>query len=290
MDTGGADLHLHSQRSDGILSPARLVELAAARGLETLSLTDHDTLEGVEEALDAGVRLGVRVLTGVELSAEFRGREVHLLAYGFDAGDPSLRAELGRLREGRRQRAQKIVRRLNDLNVPLTLEAVLRHAGGETLGRPHVAQALAQGGFVSSLQAAFDRYLNPGAPAYVPWARMAVARAREVVHQARGVLVLAHPYLNLAPAHVRALVDEGLDGLETVHPGLLPAQRRELTQLAAEKGILGTGGSDFHGEENSGRRLGAIRMSRETVEAVDAAVRRLGERPAGRERVSELEG
>ena len=290
MDTGGADLHLHSHCSDGRMPPARLVALAAERGLEALSLTDHDTVEGIEEARAEGARLGVRVLTGIELSAEFRGREVHLLAYGFDTGHPTLRTELERLREGRRERALKIVRRLNDLKVPLRIEAVRSHAEGDSLGRPHVAQALWKGGFVSSPQAAFDRYLNPGAPAYVPWDRMPVARAREVIHQARGVLVLAHPYLNLAPGNVRALVDEGLDGLETVHPGLLPSQRRELTQLAAEKGILGTGGSDFHGEEDSERRLGAIRVFRETVEAVEGVLRAMMEGAAERLRISEREG
>jgi len=290
MDIGGADLHLHSHRSDGKLSPSRLVAMAAEQGLESLSLTDHDTLEGIEEAREAGARLGVRVLTGIELSAEFRAKDVHLLAYGFDAGHPALRKELERLREGRRERALRIVRRLNDLKVPLGIEAVRRHAEGDSLGRPHVAQALWKGGFVSSPQAAFDRYLNPGAPAYVPWSRMPVARAREVIHQALGVLVLAHPFLNLSPGNVRALVDEGLDGLETVHPRLVPSQRRELTQLALEKGILATGGTDFHGGEDSDRRLGAIRMSRETVEAVEGALRAMAERPAERVRSSEHGG
>lgn len=290
MDTGGADLHLHSHRSDGRMPPARVVALAAERGLESISLTDHDTVEGIEEAREAGARLGIRVVTGIELSAEFRGKEVHLLAYGFDTGHPLLRTELERLREGRRERALKIVGRLNHLKVPLRIEAVRHHAQGDSLGRPHVAQAMWEGGFVPSLQAAFDRYLNPGAPAYVPWARMSAVRAREVVHQAGGVLVLAHPYLNLAPGNVRALVDEGLDGLETVHPGLLSSQRRELTQLAAEKGILGTGGSDFHGEEDSDRRLGSIRVSRETVEAVDRAVRARMAGPAERLRISEPGG
>src|SRR6058998_561396 len=171
METGGADLHVHSHRSDGRMSPARLVVLAAERGLEALSLTDHDTLEGIEEARESGARVGVRVLTGIELSAEFRGREVHLLAYGFDVDHPPLRAELERLREGRRERAQNIVRRLNDLKVPLRFETVRRHAEGDSLGRPHVAEALWKEGFVPSLQAAFARYLNPGAPAYVPWSR-----------------------------------------------------------------------------------------------------------------------
>jgi len=289
--SGGADLHLHSRCSDGTDDPARLVEIAASLGLQAISLTDHDSVEGVEEARDAGRRHGVRVLPGAEFSAEFLGHEIHLLAYGFDPDSPGLRRALEGRRREREQRAEGIVERLNELGIPLTMARVREAAAGASLGRPHVADALLRARAVSTLQEAFDRLLNPGRPAFVPRSRFSLSEAREVTEAAGGVLVLAHPHLNLSSGNIQALVDAGIDGLETSHPKLKPSQCRELARLAAEKGILGTGGSDFHGERRGSVRIGSIRVPLETVDRIErlAANRAAlaGRRPRPRAREEE---
>jgi hypothetical protein len=278
MPGGGADLHLHSDRSDGTESPARLVEEAAREGLEAISLTDHDTLAGLEQAIEAGQRHGLRVLPGLELSGEFRGREVHLLGYAFDPGDPDLGARLDRYRREREERAERIVERLNRLGVPIRFRDVLRRAGGAALGRPHVAEALWREGFVGSFDEAFERYLGTTAPAFVARARFSLEEARGSIRGAGGVLILAHPHLNLSFGNIQALAREGIDGLEVRHPGLRPSQEEELRRLTEELGLLATGGSDSHG----GRRgaVGTIRVPAETVDRIERAARDASRRRA----------
>jgi len=280
MPLGGADLHLHSTHSDGTLEPARLVELCAGQELEAASLTDHDTVSGVEEAQEAGRRLGIRVLSGVEVSAEFRGHEIHLLGYGFDPRDPALLSALERYRRERERRAERIVARLNALGVPLRLDEVSVTAGGGALGRPHLADALLRGGMVSSFQEAFEKYLNPGCPAFVSRTRFSLEEAREAMEGAGGLLLLAHPHLNLSSANIRLLLEEGIDGLETVHPMLKPSQRRELEELASGRGLVATGGSDCHGPGRGPVRIGSLRVPLETVARIDAERRRTAARRA----------
>ncbi len=279
---GGADLHLHSRHSDGTFSPADLVELSARRGLEAVSLTDHDTVSGVEEAQEAGRRLGIRVLSGVELSAEYGGHEVHLLGYGFDPRDPTLLSILDGYRRERERRAERIVARLNHLGIPLRLEQVFEAAGGGVLGRPHLADALLRSGLVSSFHGAFERYLNPGCPAFVSRSRFSLEQAREVIEGAGGVLVLAHPHLNLSSANIRHLVEEGIGGLETVHPKLKPSQSRELEEMAETHGILATGGSDCHGSARGAVCVGSLRVPLETLERIGEAARGIGRCRAAR--------
>jgi 3',5'-nucleoside bisphosphate phosphatase len=269
VTAGGADLHLHSRHSDGSDSPAALVEEAAKGRLEVISLTDHDTISGIPEAKEAGLRLGVRVIAGVELSAEFLGHEVHLLVYGFDPASPDLARAMARSRHEREQRAERIVQRLNQSGIPLTMEKVRKAAGSASLGRPHLAEALLHARVVSTIQEAFDRYLNPGRPAFVAREQVPLQSARSTAHKAGGVLVLAHPHLNLSSANIRALVDAGIDGLETSHPKLKAAQSRELATLAQEKGILATGGSDFHGERKGPVRIGSIRIPVEVADRIE---------------------
>ena len=263
-----ADLHLHSRHSDGTDEPGALVDQAAAAGLAAISLTDHDTLEGLAEAFAAGERLGIRVLSGVEMSAEFLGHEIHLLASAFDPYAESLRSALAGYRRERETRAGRIVERLNRLGVKLSMAQVLECAGGASLGRPHLAEALRRAGVVATAQEAFDRYLNPGRSAFVARARFSLDAARESVSAAGGILILAHPHLNLSSANIRSLVEEGIDGVEVFHPRLKPAQSRELAGLAAEKGILATGGSDYHGERRGTIRVGTIRVPAETVDRI----------------------
>jgi 3',5'-nucleoside bisphosphate phosphatase len=268
MGPGGADLHLHSRYSDGTDEPAGILEQAAAAGLEAVSLTDHDTVDGVEEAMQAGARLGIRVVPGTEFSAQFHGHEVHLLAYGFDFRSPALLATLAQCRREREQRTEQMVQRLNQIGIPLSMDQVRAGAGGASLGRPHLADALVRGRAVNTLQEAFDRYLNPGRPAFVPRRQFSLEYARQSTAAAGGVLVLAHPHLNLSSGNIRSLVDAGIDGLETAHPKLKPSQCRELASLAAQRDLLATGGSDYHGERRGAARVGSVRVELEVVDRI----------------------
>lgn len=236
-----------------------MVAWAAELGLQALAITDHDTVAGLAEALAAGRRLGVQVVTGVELSTDAGGRELHLLGYGFDPTDAALCELLAAGRQDRRRRAAKIVARLADLGVRIELEQVLA-LGAESVGRPHVARVLVERGFVASVAEAFARYLAEGRPAYVPRRRLRPEQAIAAVHQAGGVAVIAHPALFGDDAWVRRLAAAGLDGLETDHSEHPPAAVAHYARLAAELGLLPTAGSDSHGEP--GRRpLGSRRMS-----------------------------
>ena len=270
MVPGGADLHLHSRHSDGTDEPGSILEQAASAGLEVVSLTDHDTVEGVEEAMEAGRKLGIRVLPGAEFSAEFLAHEVHLLAYGFDFRSPSLLAVMESSRQERERRTERMVDRLNQIGIPLTMSQVRESACGASLGRPHLADALLRGRVVGTLQEAFDRYLNPGRPAFVPRAQLSLDSAKQAVEAAGGVLVLAHPHLNLSSGNIRALVNVGIDGLETAHPKLKASQCRELVTLAAQHGILATGGSDYHGERRGTVRVGSVRVPVEVASRIEA--------------------
>ena len=266
--TGGADLHLHSRHSDGTDEPEQIVRLAREAGLQAISLTDHDSIGGVESAIETGKRLGLQVVPGVELSAEFLGHEVHLLAYGFDCQAPPLLKLLEDSRRERESRAARMVERLNQLGIPLTMSQVSGAAAGASLGRPHLADALLRSGVVSNFQEAFDRYLNPGRPAFVPRVQLPLESARRATVGSGGVLILAHPHLNLSSGNIQSLLDAGIDGLEYNHPKLKASQRRELAKLARDRNLLATGGSDYHGGHRGLVRVGSVTVPMEVVDRI----------------------
>ncbi|HXX46599.1 MAG TPA: PHP domain-containing protein [Myxococcota bacterium] len=278
------DFHTHTRVSDGSLSPAELVQRAAANGVSGLALTDHDTVDGVAEARAEGERAGVEVLGGIELSVseEDGARALHLLGLGIDDGDAALRARLARLRSGRETRAARMVERLRAAGIAIELSAVEAQSGGGTLGRPHVARALVALGAAADVEDAFVRFLRRGRPAYEPNPALSARDAIALVHAAGGVAVLAHPPLSAgidAPggldAFVERLVPLGLDGLEVWHPNHKPTQLRRLHRLATAHGLLETGGSDFHGADRPeievGRgRGGKLRIGREVRDNLEA--------------------
>lgn len=254
------DLHTHSNASDGSLPPAALVAAAREAGLAAIALTDHDTVDGLEEAQEAGAADGVEVVAGVELSVGIRGADVHLLGYLFDPASPSLRRLLEEGRASRDERNPRILARLRAAGVPVTMDDVAAEAGRSTgLGRPHIASALVRLGAVASVKEAFDRYLAEGRPAFVPRSRLDPRRAIRALHEAGGLAVLAHPVTIPAPyrdAAVLDLADAGLDGVEVVHPKQDAAVRARLGDLAASRGLATTGGSDFHGAAKPDVALG----------------------------------
>lgn len=269
---GRIDLHLHSSASDGRLDPAAVVARAAERGVETIALCDHDTVSGVAPAREAGRRLGVRVVPGVELTCYHSGRSLHLLGYGFDPADERLLADLEHRRDVRRRHLRRILDRLAELGLPLAEHEVIRRAGSDTAGRPHVAAALVDAGHVPDIQAAFDQYLRKGRPAYfVPAEPQSPYDAIELLHELGAVAVLAHPAMDRGHELIRPLAEAGLDGLEAYHPSSRNGLARVFGDDARQHGLLLTGGSDNHGPDRP-PDVGEVPVPDELLTELDAAI------------------
>jgi predicted metal-dependent phosphoesterase TrpH len=257
------DLHTHSLISDGTDTPAELVANAAAAGLSVVALTDHDTFDGLPEAMAAGERLGIEVVPGLELSCSREHQSVHLLAYGADPADPALAEEMELVRDGRTGRLRPVLVKLAELGVPVSEEEVLAFVGSSpSVGRPHIADALVAAGHVKDRKEAFDRFLADGGPAHVARYAIDIGRGVDLVHGAGGVAVIAHPWGRgreqlLPPPILTDLVTEhGLDGIEVDHQDHDAAARAGLRQLAERLGVLATGSSDYHGTGKVDHDLG----------------------------------
>lgn len=287
VGTTSADLHAHTRYSDGAFTPTELVREARRCGLAAVAVTDHDTLDGVGEARQAGAALGVEVITGVEITARVAEQEIHLLGYFFDEAwrTSTLLVALRHAQQVREARARQFVARLNALGVPVTMEDVVaavvpagiapvsasrrdggRHTG--SIGRPHVAEALVRRGVVKNVEEAFERFLKAGKPAFVERYRMAAAEAIGHVRRAGGAAVLAHPGLNRVDDRLYELRDQGLAGLEVWHSKHTRAQTEQYREWAGRLGLIATGGSDCHGPVRGGPLLGTVPVGYEVVEAL----------------------
>jgi len=274
------DLHTHSTASDGTRAPRDVVAAAQAAGLSVLALTDHDTLAGLTEAFAAGLEFGVRVVAGVELSAvegERGDQETHILGLHL-SNRPELERRLEGIRDMRIRRAERIVLRLNELGVPVTMNAVLKEAAGGAVGRPHVARALVAGGWAGDLHEAFNRYLGNGRKAFVPKERLAAAEAMLLIHNAGGLAVLAHPGSHVTRERVAALQRDGLDGIEVLHPSHSWDDARQLDTMAADLGLVRSGGSDWHGATDGARTLGMMHVPGQWVVDQEARIAARGSR------------
>jgi 3',5'-nucleoside bisphosphate phosphatase len=256
------DLHTHSDRSDGTVTPRELVLLAKEVGLDVVALTDHDTAEGWAEATVTAEACGITLVPGIEISCALAGQGVHLLAYLPDPAYPPLGEALSAILAGRDQRMPRICANLRDLGIPIEEAEVVRLAGSAAaLGRPHVADTLVSMGVVADRREAFDRYLSPGRPAYVRRYAPPVKEVIRLVAEAGGVSVLAHPWGRsdnsaLLEDGLAELRDAGLGGLEVDHQDHSPAQRHELRAIARSLGLVVTGSSDFHGDGKLDHDLG----------------------------------
>jgi predicted metal-dependent phosphoesterase TrpH len=273
----GIDLHAHSNRSDGTFTPRELVRVAADRGLDVVALTDHDTTEGLDEAAAVGREMGVEVVPGVELSAEYLGVSIHVLGYWPDVEDPGLRDELRRLRETRLRRGELMVERLRALGLPISFERVRAIAGGGNIVRPHVAQAMVEAGIVATEREAFDRYIADGGPASVPKHALDPVDAVELIRSASGLCVLAHPGMwgdqtSVPIELVEAMAAAGMTGLEVEHCDHTPEQRVSYRALAGRLDLIPTGGSDCHGARYDPIRLGSALTTPESYAALRALV------------------
>lgn len=257
------DLHTHSSVSDGTDMPAELVRKAHVVGLDVVALTDHDTFDGLDEAAAEGERLGIRVVRGMELSCSRRGNSVHVLAYGADPASPGLAAEMARVRDGRLGRLAGVLAKLAELGVPVSEAEVMAQVGDSpSVGRPHIADALIEAGHVRDRQEAFDRFLADGGPAHVHRYTIEVDRGIDLVHEAGGLAVIAHPWGRgreyvLPSSVLQALArDHGLDGIEVDHQEHDFETRQRLRTVAASAGLLATGASDYHGVGKLDHELG----------------------------------
>jgi predicted metal-dependent phosphoesterase TrpH len=246
------DLHLHTTHSDGSFSTADVVAFAKTAGVTALAITDHDIVAGIPEAMEAGARLGIEVIPGVEISSRHGDSELHILGYCFDWRQPQLNERMKQLRESRHDRNPRIIQRLNELGLPVTYEEVRKLAGTESVGRPHIARVLMNKKFVSSAKEAFDRYLAEGRPAFVSRQLPDPTEAVTWINEAGGVAVLAHPTWVKETSEglsrlVRQLKEAGLGGLEVHYSTHNARQTAEYLSLAKRLDLLITGGSDFHG-------------------------------------------
>jgi predicted metal-dependent phosphoesterase TrpH len=255
------DLHLHTTASDGLLAPRELVERAAAAGLTTIAVTDHDTVGGLAEAREAAVGLGVRVVAGIEITAVENDRDVHILGYFLDPGNGSLTGFLRSQRADRIRRVREIAARLADLGYPVDANPLIESAarGNRSIGRPAVADALVAAGHCASRDDAFARLLGRDCPAFVPRNGVSGAAVVGTIHAARGIASLAHPGIAGADDLIDRLVAVGLDAIEVWHSDHSPQQQEHYGRLADRLGLARSGGSDYHGDGvHRACRLGGV--------------------------------
>jgi predicted metal-dependent phosphoesterase TrpH len=258
------DLHVHTSYSDGSLKPAEVVRRALTMGLTALAVADHDSVDGNAEAFAEGAQNGLEVIPGVELSCNFTPKNVHLLGLFIDPTEEKLTETLGEVREYRTRRNPKILAKLAEIGMPLELAEVEAKAGGRTLGRPHIAEAMVERGYVADFQEAFDKYLAHNKPAYVHRRRISAEEGLQLIHGAGGLAFLAHPGVYALPPRITEnmvykLARAGLDGVEVYYSDHLPTDTAFLQRLVEEYDLLATGGTDFHGYAKPGIEVGVGR-------------------------------
>ncbi len=269
-----ADLHLHTNFSDGTYSPEELAGHGARLKFRALALSDHDTVEGCERMAAACASHGIEFIPATELTAEIDGQEVHMLAYFINTTDAKLLVELAKFQEVRQSRIREMVAAIQKLGVPLREETVFEVANCRAPGRPHVARALVKAGLCRSLDEAFERFLKNGRPAWVPKFKMSATEAIELVHGAGGLAVMAHPGLNHCDALIPTLAACGMDGLECYHTKHPWAQAAHYEKMAEQLNLLVTGGSDCHGMSKGRPLIGGIKLPYQHVEKMKEAVKK----------------
>jgi predicted metal-dependent phosphoesterase TrpH len=266
-----ADLHWHTRYSDGTYTPEELVRQAKRQGLALIALTDHDTVEGCDPTAAACALEGIQFVAGSELTAEQDGHELHILGYYLDTHNPRLLEEMRKFQEVRQSRVREMVSKLNQLGVPLDVEAVFQLANCQSPGRPHVARALVKARLCEDLDEAFERFLKKNRPAWVPKFKMSARTAIDLIHEAGGVAVMAHPGLNRTDEVIPGMVAAGLDGIECYHTKHSRTTAERYVQLTKQYGLLVTGGSDCHGASKGRPLIGTVKLPLEHVEKLRAA-------------------
>lgn len=254
------DLHMHTTHSDGMLTPAKLLESVRSAEIAAFAVTDHDTIQGFHDIREMLNESDPELIPGVELSANYKEQDLHILAYAFDPDYFAFNEALAEFQQARSRRGEEMVEKLNGLGVRISYDDVKGCAGNAVIGRPHVAEAILKSGAVGRYEDAFQKYIGAGGPAYVPKENFEPTAAFELVHRAGGVAVLAHPGVNDAHLVIDELVEMGLDGVEVLHPEHSPALTDNLKQKARDLGLCTTGGSDYHGRSGRNKAIGSQKV------------------------------
>jgi len=244
--SGKVDLHTHTTHSDGANTPEELIKKAKAAGIDVLSITDHDNINGIKEAIRIGKSYGIEIIPGVEISSEISNREIHILGYFFDIENQELEHYLNFFRTERVKRAGRIVNKLKSFGFNITLEDVLEKAKNSAVGRPHIAQVMLEKGIVSSYYEAFNKYIGNGSPAHEKKVHLSPQSAFRIINDAGGLSFIAHPG-NLQESLLKDLIESGVDGIEVTHPSHSPQQRKFYKGIVNSYFLLESGGSDYHG-------------------------------------------
>ncbi len=270
-----ADLHIHTAFSDGTFTPEEIVRLAKKAGLKTISITDHDVIDGIEPAMKEGEKLGIKVIPGIEFTTEIPNTEIHILGYYIDYKLPKLTDTLKKIQDDRTARIYKILGKLEKIGIKLDVKRVFEIAGHGSAGRPHVARALVEAGHVRNVREVFEKYLNFNAPAYVPHFRLTPEEAIKLILEAGGIPVFAHPAVSNYDEIIPDLVAAGLKGIEVYYSGHSRQVEKHYFGVAKKFNLLITGGTDFHGYGNSREtELGEVVVSDELVKKLDEAQKR----------------
>lgn len=266
---GAADLHTHTIHSDGTLTSGELVKRAKSVGLSVVGITDHDNVNGIDEAIAAGQELDIMVVPGIEMSTCLNDKEIHILGYFVNHHDQQLLESLEILRRERYKRAERIVKKLNSMNIPLKIEAVLDHAGNGSIGRPHIANAMVEEGHADSYQQAFGKYIGNGRPAYEKKLQCSPLEIIKLIAEAGGLSFLAHPGTYLTEAELIQIIEAGIDGIEVIHPSHDNCLVEYYRGIVNHYYLLESGGSDYHGGmKGDDNLLGQVTVPAEAVEAM----------------------
>jgi hypothetical protein len=264
-----ADLHTHTYHSDGTRSPREVIDVARAHGIEIVCISDHDNLAAYFEIKRYADAQGVTLVPGVELSCIYEGIDVHILAYAFDVLDERVTERLRKFRDTRHRRGYLMVERLRSLGFNIDAKRVDELAAGGAMGRPHVARALVEGGYVASVDEAFDKLLSAGKPGYIEKERFRIEEAVALIRGTGGVTSIAHPTLYPDGERiVPPLLDAGIDGVEVFHPEVDEGAREAFSNLARFRGKMLTGGSDDHGTVKTSETLGTVRVPEELIRPI----------------------
>ena len=255
------DLHVHSTKSDGSLSPSDLVLEAKKKGLKAFALTDHDTVDGIEEAMAASIGSGVTVIPGIELSTEYEGKDIHIVGLLIDKEQPAFKEKIQEFVDSRILRNRKMCQKLTEAGMPLTYEELMAEFPGAVITRAHYAQILLKKGYTKSLKEAFERYIGDRGPCFIPREKITPEDGVKLILDAKGIPVLAHPLLyGMGKDRLQLLVERlkvaGLEAIEAVYCTNTPSEEAQMRELAKKNGLLISGGSDFHGSAKPGLEMG----------------------------------
>lgn len=242
-----ADLHIHTTASDGKYSPEEVVALAAKAGLKIISITDHDTYNGYFKAKAAGSDLGVEVITGIEITADYKGRECHILGYGFDTGNPEFKQFILAQKKRRYQRAKKMLSNLQKSGFDISIDEIFAEYGTTNISRNHIAGLMVKKGFSANTQTVFEKWLGNEGPAYFKIEYESAANVIQIIQNTGGIAVLAHPGLSYLPEDIEFFIANGINGIECIHPSHNYELQKRYREICLSNGLLETGGSDFHG-------------------------------------------